>query len=154
ADPEQRGAEVEQPLDEHVLLAQPRMPIVLVGVHRAAEDEHCPVLVHRAGRRRSPGEAPLVEDVPALRRDVGEDAGADFLAGDDREGVHAPPLLTGPAAPASRLWSCNALKAACATRPPLPSGLDALLLKNAKAESALPASSRSGSTHSASSSSG
>src|SRR6266566_7679895 len=64
------------------------MPIVLVGVHRAAEDEHGAVGVERLRQRRFPGEAPLVQAVPALPDNVAEDARTDSLAVDDRQYVH------------------------------------------------------------------
>ena len=68
--------QVEQPLQEQVLLAQPRMVVVLVGVHRAAEDEHRAVRVERTRQRRVPREAPLLQRVAARGDDVGEHAGA------------------------------------------------------------------------------
>src|SRR5206468_1173365 len=64
ADSEHRDMTVEQALEEQVLLAQPRVHVVLVGVHRAAEHEHCAVVVERTRQRRVPGEAPFLEPVP------------------------------------------------------------------------------------------
>ena len=88
ADAERRQAEVEQPLQEERLLAQPRMVVVLVRVHRAAEDHHRAVGVERPRDRRPPGEAPLVEPVAALERDLAERAGAAVVAVDHAEHVH------------------------------------------------------------------
>jgi len=62
--------------------------VVLVGVHRAAEDEHRAVRVKWARRRRVPRQAPLLELVPALLEHALERAGPDLLAVNDREDVH------------------------------------------------------------------
>ena len=45
ADSEDGHVQIEQPLQEQVLLPQPGMMIVLVGMHRAAEHEHRAVCV-------------------------------------------------------------------------------------------------------------
>jgi hypothetical protein len=68
------------------------MSLVLVGVHRTAEDEHCAVGIERLRQRGFPGEAPLVESVPAFPDDVAEDAGPDLLAVDDGQNVDAVTL--------------------------------------------------------------
>ena len=64
------------------------MTVVLICVHRAAEDEHGAVGVERLRQGRFPGEAPLVEVVPAFLDDVAEDARTDSVAVDDRQHVH------------------------------------------------------------------
>ena len=64
------------------------MMFVLVCVHGASEDEHGAVRVERAGQRRAPGEAPLLEPVAALANDVAEDARAHLRAMDDGENFH------------------------------------------------------------------
>src|ERR671930_585125 len=125
----------------------------LVGVHRAAEDEDAAVGVEGTRQRLSPGEAPLLDRVAARLGRLGEDACPHGLAVYDRQQVHQPCALTGTFADCSKRWRAFAFAAACAMRPPRPSGLVALLLKNAYACSAWPASSRSGPTHSSSSSS-
>src|SRR5262249_52447918 len=66
ADPEGRPLPREKLLEPQRLLPQPRMPLVLVSVHRAAEDEHGVVRVEWARWRRVPREAPLVELVALL----------------------------------------------------------------------------------------
>ena len=123
--------QVEQPLQEEVLLAQPGMVVVLVRVHRAAEHEHAPVRVERPRQRLAPGEAPLLEVVAARLDDVAEHAGPDALSVNDAENVHQPFGLAGTFADCSSRCKTFALAAACAIRPPRPSGLVALLLKNA-----------------------
>src|SRR5437763_8598586 len=75
-------------MEEEVLLAQPGVPVVLVRVHRAAEDEYGAVGIERLRQGRFPGEAPLVEAVPAFPDDVPENARTDALAVDDRQYVH------------------------------------------------------------------
>ena len=52
---------VEQLLQPHRLFREPRVVDVLVGVHRAPEDEHGVVRIERPRRRRAPHEAPFVE---------------------------------------------------------------------------------------------
>src|SRR5207247_2222164 len=153
ADSQDRRVQIEQPLQEEVLLLQPGMMIVLVGVHRAAEDEHRAVCVERTGQRLAPGKAPLLEPVAALADDVAEHARAHARAMDDCQHLHQLGALTGTFSACSNCCSCFAFAAACAMRPPLPSELVALLLKNAYACSACSDSSRSGRTHSRSSSS-
>src|SRR5262249_13231529 len=89
ADAEDRYVPVEQALDEQVLLAEPGVAVVLVGVHRAAEDEHGVVVVDRPRRGRAPGEAPLLEVVArGLCRPV-EDAAPRVRAVKDGQDVHA-----------------------------------------------------------------
>ena len=105
--------------------------LVLIGVHRTAEDEHGAVRVEGTRQRRPPGETPLLELVPARANDVPEHAGAHALPVDDRQDVHQPGALTGTFSACSRRCSSFAFAAACAMRPPRPSGLVALLLKNA-----------------------
>src|SRR5439155_5658468 len=153
ADSEDGHVQIEQPLQEQVLLPQPGMMIVLVGMHRAAEHEHRAVRVERTRQGLVPGEAPLLEPVAALADDVAEHTRANAPAMDDRQKIHQPAALTGTFAACSNCCSCFAFAAACAMRLPLPSGLVALLLKNAYACSARSDSSRSGRTHSRSSSS-
>src|SRR5215210_281172 len=127
---------------------------VLVGVHRATEREDRAVRLDRPRWIGPPREAPLVEAVATRFDDVREDACARLLAVDDRQNVHQPsPALTGTFADCSRRCSVFAFAAACAMRPPPPSELLELLLKNAYACCAWPESSRSGPTHSRSSSS-
>ena len=46
------------------LVAEPRVMVILVGVHRTAEHEYRVVRIERARRRRAPAERPLVEPVP------------------------------------------------------------------------------------------
>src|SRR5204862_4654707 len=75
-------------LDEERLLAEPRMAVVLIGVHRSAEDEDGTVRVDRLGRRRPPGETPLVERVASLRGDLSEDPRPRLRPVDDREDAH------------------------------------------------------------------
>src|SRR5205807_6156102 len=149
ADAQHRHAEVEQSLEEHVLVAEPGMAVVLVGVHRAPEDQHRAVVVERPRQGRAPGEAPLLEPVASPLDGVREDAGAHGLAVDDRQDVHQ---LAGTFSAWRSFRSSAAFAAACATRPPRPSGLVALLLKNPTPCSAWPESSRKGSTHSRNSS--
>ena len=74
ADTEQRYVSVEQPLDEEVLLPQPGVMVVLVGVHGATEDEDGAVVVDRARGRRAPGEAPFLKPVAAVLDHSLEDA--------------------------------------------------------------------------------
>jgi len=88
ADAKHGNVQVEQSLDEEVLLAEPGMVVVLVGMHRAAEDEHRAVVVDRPRRRRSPGEAPLLELVPARGDRLEEHACAHGLAVDEPEDLH------------------------------------------------------------------
>ena len=117
------------------------MRVVVVGVHRAAEDEHRVVRLERPRRRRAPGEAPLVEPVAALLDRRREELRARVVAVDDRENVHRaelyaplPPVAGMPLTSSSRR-SCCAFVAACEIRPSGFSGSadDALLLKNAYA---------------------
>jgi len=68
------------------------MPLVLIGMHRTPEDEDGAVRIKGLRKRRFPGEAPLVESVPAFLNDVAEGAGPDLLAVDDREDVDAATL--------------------------------------------------------------
>jgi len=82
----------QQALEEEVLLSEPWMPLVLIGMHRTAEDEDGAVGIKGLRKRRFPGEAPLVESVPAFPNDVAEGAGPDLLAMDDREDVDAATL--------------------------------------------------------------
>src|SRR6266850_3882844 len=107
------------------------MVLVLIGVHRTTEDEHRAIRVERTRQRRSPGKAPLFERVPARSNGVAEYARAHALSVDDREEVHQCGALTGTFSACSRCCSSFAFAAACAIRPPRPSGLVALLLKNA-----------------------
>ena len=88
ADAENRLVQVEDPLDEERLLAQPRVAVVLVGVHRAAEDEDRAVVVDRPRRRLAPGEAPLLEVVPTLPDDLAEHTRPRRLPVDHGEDVH------------------------------------------------------------------
>src|SRR5438132_9284308 len=132
------------------------MAVVLVGVHRAAEDEHGAVVVERPRERRVPGQAPLLQPVAGPGDDLAEDPGTNRVAVDHREHVHraegtaSPPLAGMPAASSSRR-SCAAFAVAWAIRRTAEVGSSTveLLLKNAYTSSASPASSRSGSTHSA-----
>jgi hypothetical protein len=68
------------------------MPLILVGVHRTAEDQHGAVRVEGLRQRRVPSKAPFVEPVPAFPDDVAKGAGADLLAVDDRENVDTTTL--------------------------------------------------------------
>ena len=86
---------MEQALQDEVLLAQPRVVLVLVGVHGAAEDEDGAVVVERPRGRRPPRGAPLLELVPALRNSVGEHPRADVVAVDHREDVHGEDSTAG-----------------------------------------------------------
>src|SRR4051794_29138210 len=103
----------------------------LVGVHRAAEHEHGVVGVERARRLGAPREAPFLEPVSPCLDGVAEDARTDLLAVDDCEDVHHRVALTGTLADWSSRCKVFAFAAACAIRPPCPSGLVELLLKNA-----------------------
>src|SRR5205823_11614227 len=87
-DPEYRSPQAEHPLEEEVLVPQPGMAVVLVGVHRAAECEYGAVLVEWPGERAVPGEAPLVELVSALLDHLAEDPRAHVVAVDHRQDVH------------------------------------------------------------------
>src|SRR4029079_6020137 len=153
ADSEDRHVQVEQPLQEEILLLPPGVMLGLVGVHRTAEHEHGAVGVEWAGKRRAPGKAPLFEAVATRANDVAEHAGADTLPVDDRQDVHQLGELTGTFSACSKRCSSFAFAAACAMRPPRPSWLVALLLKNAYACSACSESSGNGLIHSLSSSS-
>ena len=85
---EHRYLEAEESLKQEVLLAQPGMVLVVVGVHRASEDEHGAVVVQRPRRRRAPGEAPLLELVAALRDRICEHPSPDVLPMDHGQDVH------------------------------------------------------------------
>src|SRR6476646_8045765 len=123
-------------------------------MHEAAKDEDGVVrLERRRGSTRLEG--PVVATVASLGDKGAEELGAGVFAVDDRENVHdAPPLAAIRFTSRSRR-SCRALVAACAIRPSGFSGSseEALLLKKAYACFDWPASSRSGPTHSLSSSS-
>src|SRR5207302_7252997 len=138
---------------EPILFPEPRVVPILVGVHRPAEDQNGAVAIERARQRRPPRQAPLLEPMTPRLDDVAEDAGPHTLSVNDREDVHQPRVVTGTFAACSRRCSALAFAAACAIRPPCPSGLVALLLKNAKACSAFSPSSRNGPAQSRSSSS-
>ena len=77
------------------LLAQPRMPVVLVGMHRAAEDEHG-VVARRAAARRSAAKLHSVEPVARLGDDGREQLRPRVLAVHDREDVHADYVRRSP----------------------------------------------------------
>ena len=78
----------DQALQEKALVAQPAVPVLLVDVHRAAEDEHGAVVLERRRRLRRLGDQPLVELVPALGDRVGEDARRGVGLVDDGEDPH------------------------------------------------------------------
>ena len=61
------------------------MPLLLVGVHRAAEDEDRSVLLRRSRRRRARGRRPLDEPMPSPAYRLREDALADVAAVHDRQ---------------------------------------------------------------------
>src|SRR5947199_3716639 len=131
ADPEHGRLQVEESLQKEVLLAKPGVVFVLVGVHRTAEHEHGVVGVKRTRQRRFPRLAPLLEAVPTLGNDVAEDSGPHLFAVDDGQDIHYAEELTGTFSAWSKRCSAFAFAAACAIRPPRPSGLVALLLKKA-----------------------
>ena len=87
-DSEHRSVQAEQPMQEEVLLPEPRMVQVLIRVHRAAEHEHRAVGIEGARQRRVPRETPFLEPVPALGDHVAEHARAHAFAVYDREDVH------------------------------------------------------------------
>src|SRR5579862_8352576 len=117
------------------------MLVLLADVLGAAEHEHRVVAV---ARRASHTDVPLHELVTALADHVAEQLGSHVGPVGDRDHPHA----TGTCSSSSNLRSSWAPAAACAT--PF---VWLLLLKNAYASSAPSARSRSGSTHSRSSSS-
>src|SRR5262249_38281493 len=127
ADAEYGRPQRNQPLHELVLLAEPRMLLLLIGVHRAAENEHRVEVLERA-RQLARGRPPLNELVTAFANRVAEHPFAHVPAVHDRQDLHQV---------ARTFSACNSFRnaiafvAACATRPPRPSGLVALLLKKA-----------------------
>ena len=94
ADAEQRGAAVEQALEPAQLRRQPAVALVLVGMHRTAEDDH---RIGTLRRRAAELDRPLDELVPGLLHGVSEHAGADARAVRQRKYTH------GPSAPATSL---------------------------------------------------
>ena len=125
-----------------VFLVQPRMLELLADVLGTAEHEHC---VEAVGRCALVADVPLDELVAVLGDHVAEHLRPDGRPVDDREHAHQ---AFGTDSSSSSLRSRAAPAGACAT----PS-VWLLLLKNAYASSAAPASSRSGSAHPRSSSS-
>ena len=87
ADAEQRRAVVEQALEPAQLRRQPAVALVLVGMHRAAEDDHG---VGTLWRRAAELYRPLDELVPGVLHGVGEDAGTNARAVRDCEDTHGP----------------------------------------------------------------
>ncbi len=86
ADAHRRHPRVEQRGEDHLLVGEPWILGLLVGVHGASEREHCVVRKEIARRVLFGGNQPLVE-LPATRlRLVGEDAGTGIRLVDDREG--------------------------------------------------------------------
>ena len=85
ADAEQRRAVLEQPFEPPQLGAQPAVPLLLVGVHRAAEDDHG---VGAFGRLAAELHRPLDELVTAVLDRVREDARADARTVGDGEDLH------------------------------------------------------------------
>jgi len=97
-----------------VLLAQPRVLLLLIDVHRTSEDENRAVVLERPRRGRAPGNAPFLEPVAARLDRVAEDACAHLLVVDDGQDVHQlfAPALTGTFAACSRRCSSLAFAAA------------------------------------------
>src|SRR2546422_1733006 len=87
ADSEHRHVQIEQPLPEEVLLAQPRMVLVLIGMHGASEHEHRAVRVEGTRQRFVRCKASFLELGPALPDDVAHDTQAYALAMDDCQDV-------------------------------------------------------------------
>ena len=92
-------------LEQAQLRPQPAVPGVLVGVHRAAEDEHRVGLLRPRARDRHP---PLDELVARVADRLAEDARADARAVCEREHPH-PTELKGRMAP----WTSG--RSACST---------------------------------------
>jgi hypothetical protein len=87
ADAEGGDAALER-LDEELGLArEPREVVVLVGVHRPAEDEHG-VVGGRRLREPAEGDLPALEPVPGRLDDLVEDAAGDVRAVGDGEDAH------------------------------------------------------------------
>jgi len=138
ADSEHRRPAREQLLQPIRLGAKPGMRVVVIRVHRAAEDEYRVIRLERPGRRSAPREAPFVEPVAALLDRRREELGACIVAVDDREHVHraqlyAAPPVAGTPLRSSSTRNCRAFVAACDSRLSGFSGSAdvELLLKNA-----------------------
>ena len=145
ADAEHRPPVGDERLEPRDLLRDPRVHVLLVGMHRAAEDEIRVVRVDRPRRLARPREAPLVEDVAAVADHGLEQLRPSFRPVHHRQHPHALRSV--------RNW--KAFVAAWETRPSgfCGSCAVALLLKSANTCCAWPASSCNVGTHSASSSS-
>ena len=113
---EGRHVEVEQPLEEEVLVAEPGVALLLVGVHCASEDEHCVVRVDGTRRRSAPGERPLVVRVPRVLDDAREQFGPRVCTVDHRQHIHVltvAGVVTGTPSASSSLRSASAFAAPC-----------------------------------------
>ena len=87
---------LEQSADELVLVTKPGVVLVLVGVHRAAEDDHRSVVVERPRSGGAPREAPLLVAVACLLDHLGEHSSTGVRPVDDREDVDAFGITTSP----------------------------------------------------------
>src|ERR671934_94660 len=105
------------------------MVVVLIRVHRAAEDEHCPVLLQPSRRSPAPHEAPLLQLMASRGHLLAEGTRLSPLAVDQAEDLHTGAPATGTSASTSTRLNVFALVAACATQLPF-ARLRPLLLKS------------------------
>ena len=89
-DPHERHLVRDEALEQEALVVEPAVPVFLVDVHRAAEDEHRPVVLQGLGRPGLGRDHPLVEHVTAVGHRVREDACGGVGLVDDGKDPHRP----------------------------------------------------------------
>ncbi len=88
ADAEQRRPPGDELTDQLVFHDEPGMLVLLVDVHVPAEDEERVVRLERPRRLRVVDDRPLLERVPVVARDVGEQLRANQRAVGQRQDPH------------------------------------------------------------------